>query len=493
MIDPSESVVEYLQSLQGSKSKRPDTADHGDLSSISLPIDVPSAQSPNGCSHAEFFRLVGRHKFHVFRETEITHTWDSENVVGRDGVYASRWSTLKETLTVDYQCSGSDPFILKNHPEVFSRGRPIVFHDLQPGTIIVSKYVNIQGHRRTAEPTSYLSPLLTEALVLSHPSIRRLLCFPAFLGFGVRESKPSENGPALQYPFTLLDMRIDGNLEDWFTDMWRVKSGRQEGQLVTRQHHPAEALRTRVMVDWTRKMQMATSLAKALAALHKAGVVHGDLKLTSVVGIPSNDPKQHKDQLLQLCGLESCVLLSDIHVAPLGKSTLISHSPPWNAPESGSELDIVGLVKTDVYSFGLLLARVLLDGNDPFDENYDVMSGSAAKHDLEWIEKLKKEDSVVDHVMAQIRKPVQGRVVMEDMGQLDDRKPTIHDGCAYTPAQCAVIQNVMKVTLATSPSDRISDMNTLVDYLSRQGAISRRPDPRQVSQRTNLDALSLDA
>ncbi|KAF6826814.1 hypothetical protein CPLU01_09482 [Colletotrichum plurivorum] len=106
MIDPSESIVEYSQSLQGSRSKRPGTADHGDLSSISLPIVVPSAQSPNGCSHAKFFRLAGRPKLHVFRETEITHTWDSENVAGKDGAYASRWSALKETLTVDYQCSG---------------------------------------------------------------------------------------------------------------------------------------------------------------------------------------------------------------------------------------------------------------------------------------------------------------------------------------------------------------------------------------------------
>lgn len=483
MIDPSETIVEYLQSLQGSKRHRLSIANHGEISSVSLPVGRPGAQRPDGCSHAEFFRLVGRHKLHVFRETEITHTWDTANVVGVDGAYASRWSELQDLLTVDYQGLGADPFILKNHPEVFGRRRPIVLHNLESGTVIVSKYVNTQGHCKTTDPTSYLSPLLTEALVLSHPSIRRLLCFPSFLGFGVRESKSTENGAAVQYPFALLDMGIDGNLEDWFRGMWRAQVDQQD----------ANSPRPRVILDWKRKIQMATSVAKALAALHKAGVVHGDLKLTSVVGIPSNDPEHPEDQLLQLCGLESCVLLSDTQVAPLGKSTLVSHSPPWNAPESNSALDILGLVKTDVYSFGLLLARILLDGNDPFNENYDIMSGKAASHDLQWIEKLKTEDSVVAHVMEQIQKPVHALAAMEEMSPRHERKPTLPDSCTFTPAQCAVIQNLMKATLATSPSERISDMNILVDYLGK--ALS--PEDQNLSRSVNAwisnPSLSLDA
>lgn len=58
------------------------------------------------------------------------------------------------------------------------------------------------------------------------------------------------------------------------------------------------------------------------------------------------------------------------------KYRLVGWSPPWNAPESDKLLSGKGLFQTDIYSFGLLFWRILLDGHNPFSLISLCISGS---------------------------------------------------------------------------------------------------------------------
>lgn len=85
---------------------------------------------------------------------------------------------------------------------------------------------------------------------------------------------------------------------------------------------------------------------------------------------------------------------------------ILGGSRPWQAPEcsSGSYFQIEAAKRTDVYSFGMLLWRVMLDG-DPF-ETLGVFEGKDPKEIRQKrndaVAALKEEDDLVQHVCASL-------------------------------------------------------------------------------------------
>lgn len=49
------------------------------------------------------------------------------------------------------------------------------------------------------------------------------------------------------------------------------------------------------------------------------------------------------------------------------KYRLVGKSPPWTAPEYKDTMSGKGILRTDLYCFGLLSWRILLNGHSPFD------------------------------------------------------------------------------------------------------------------------------
>ncbi|KAL4783729.1 hypothetical protein BJX76DRAFT_357750 [Aspergillus varians] len=108
------------------------------------------------------------------------------------------------------------------------------------------------------------------------------------------------------------------------------------------------------------KRKIFLDAAKGLAALHDSGIVHGDIKSENVL--------IHRDEGVyqaKLCDFGFAVFLADVKE---DKARLLGGTYPWNAPEFRRELPCPRhiLKLTDVYSLGLLLWRVLLDGDNPF-------------------------------------------------------------------------------------------------------------------------------
>lgn len=104
------------------------------------------------------------------------------------------------------------------------------------------------------------------------------------------------------------------------------------------------------------KLVLADEIASGLDVLHACGITHGDLKLENV---------------LMFHGKNHGIVAK---IADFGCSTrmredgwqLRGGTQPWNAPEWRTVMPIYLLHKTDIYSLGLLIWRMFLDGNNPF-------------------------------------------------------------------------------------------------------------------------------
>jgi hypothetical protein len=95
--------------------------------------------------------------------------------------------------------------------------------------------------------------------------------------------------------------------------------------------------------------EMAESIADALAAAHRAGMVHGDIKPSNVVAPPPG---------------EESARLTDFSIAVLvraGRRTPVSNTAHWyRAPEVTD--GVVPAPASDVYAFGAVLAEILTGG-----------------------------------------------------------------------------------------------------------------------------------
>lgn len=122
-------------------------------------------------------------------------------------------------------------------------------------------------------------------------------------------------------------------------------------------------------------------------------------------------------------------------------------SPPWQAPEciSGKYFRIESAKRTDIYSFGLLIWRIMLDG-DPFNLiSYSDPGTEKERRELRnsAIALLKNEDKLVDHVCESLR----------ISSNLKDE-------------QLEMLERVIRSTLMKDPQRRELDMGRLIRLLS---------------------------
>lgn len=122
-------------------------------------------------------------------------------------------------------------------------------------------------------------------------------------------------------------------------------------------------------------------------------------------------------------------------------------SPPWQAPEciSGKYFKIETAKRTDIYSFGLLVWRMMLNG-DPF-ESMSNIEGETEKERRsrrnDTIARLKGEDKLADHVCTSL----------QTSNDLDDQ-------------QLEMLYRVIRSTLPKDPGQRELNMGRLIRLLS---------------------------
>ncbi|KEF58404.1 serine/threonine protein kinase [Exophiala aquamarina CBS 119918] len=145
---------------------------------------------------------------------------------------------------------------------------------------------------------------------------------------------------------------------------------------------------------WPQKVSLALDIVLGLKAMHICGVLHGDVKAENALVFANHnvESKEQRSTIIKLADFGG--VLFDIPE----RSTLPSGTRPWNAPEWQTPLPPANLLKTDIYSLGFLVYRVLADGKHPF-------KGSAAwSDDVGWskVEAMKANDDQMLEYMCSI-------------------------------------------------------------------------------------------
>ena len=141
--------------------------------------------------------------------------------------------------------------------------------------------------------------------------------------------------------------------------------------------------------------------------------------------------------------------LTDFGVSrhPNGVGVILGGSRPWQAPElsRSTYLKLEAAKRTDIYSFGMLLWRVVFDG-DPF-KSLGTFDGKTDKDRRlqrnEAIAALKKNDRLVQHVC-------------ESLALSEN----------FSRAQMEMLSEVMNVTLIEDPSRRELDLGRIIRLLT---------------------------
>ncbi|KAL8939324.1 MAG: hypothetical protein Q9216_003417 [Gyalolechia sp. 2 TL-2023] len=185
----------------------------------------------------------------------------------------------------------------------------------------------------------------------------------------------------------------------------------------------------------------------------------------------------HGLEILHACGFKLQCKLTDFGVSrhPDGGVSL-GGSRPWQAPECsrGAYFRIEAAKRTDIYSFGMLLWRVMFDG-DPFkflEESSAFEAGNDKERRMkrnETVATLKKDDRLVQHVYESLA-----------VSERFDRY------------QIELLSEVVGMTLALDPSRRELDLGRIIRLLTPNHWYESRRVLPPARLPTTIDAQLLD-
>jgi hypothetical protein len=132
------------------------------------------------------------------------------------------------------------------------------------------------------------------------------------------------------------------------------------------------------------KANICLGIARGLNALHSSGIIHGDVKPDNII----------------MCSGEGKIMvpkLADFGFAIIASSeapnVVIGGTRTWRAPESDWAIPAAKLNLTDIYSFGLVVWSVVIDGENPFSLMIPhTLLGEAR---LKRVDSLKAADKVI--------------------------------------------------------------------------------------------------
>ena len=240
----------------------------------------------------------------------------------------------------------------------------------------------------------------------------------------------------------------------------------------------AEVLETAKREDrplpFDQKLAFCVDVAHGLEALHACDIIHGDVKCENVLvfeDTPSDEGVTISQERHLVCKLTD---FGYSHLDASSNGFPLGGSPPWNAPEclSGTYFRIETAKRTDVYSFGLLVWRLMLDG-DPFASmtfEGDTEKEQRARRN-EFVTTLKNNDKLVEHVCQ-----------------------SLEMSASLTEQQLAMITRVIRCTLTKDPSQRELDMARLIRLLSADFWYHSRQTvyPKRISFDTDIKLLDIE-
>ena len=132
------------------------------------------------------------------------------------------------------------------------------------------------------------------------------------------------------------------------------------------------------------RQSISLDVASGLHALHECGIVHGDLKLENVLVVSENSGGRVVAKLSDFGG----ALLDSEAIGSIRMAT-----SPWNSPEWRVERPRQRLLKSDVYSLGLLIWRIALNGSNPFEDESLFALPQRLQNRFAQLEEEKQDDS----------------------------------------------------------------------------------------------------
>lgn len=182
-----------------------------------------------------------------------------------------------------------------------------------------------------------MNSVMMEIYALMHPPLYKHANIVALLALGWG-TNPFE--PSYRLPVIITEYADQGNLAD---------------------------LQAREILTSEVKRTISLDIAYGLQVLHRCGIIHGDMKSENVL-IFSHPQKTYVAKL------------GDFGFSIVGEASAprvnIGGTMPWRAPESSRPVAREYLAKTDVYSYGLTIWRLAMDGSNPFSVLHS--SGSTA-------------------------------------------------------------------------------------------------------------------
>jgi serine/threonine protein kinase len=213
------------------------------------------------------------------------------------------------------------------------------------------------GDPATPEDRRALQSVLTEFHVLLHPPLLQHQNIIDFLGlaWGSNHAEPLH-----QLPVLVVEYGDRGTLAD-----------------VQRLGPPLpNAL----------KKDICLGIARGLEALHRHGIIHGDVKPDNIIMC------SHKEKIIVPKLADFGFAIIEATELPT-REVMIGGTRTWRAPESFSPIPTPKLMLSDVYSFGLVAWSVAIDGQDPF--NLVLPDSLQGEGRLKEIDRLKAADEIL--------------------------------------------------------------------------------------------------
>ncbi|KAL4999433.1 hypothetical protein BDV10DRAFT_200672 [Aspergillus recurvatus] len=191
--------------------------------------------------------------------------------------------------------------------------------------------------------------------------------------------------------------------------------------------------------------EFCLDVARGLQALHSHGFIHGDVKCENVLIFPTR-ALQGRSFVAKLTDF-GCSMVID----RVGSTRLRGSTPPYDAPEADSIIEPATLPYTDIYSFGLMVWRVLVDGADPFNHSrYASVNATVERYNYSLIREDKRNGTALSLAL--------DRVSDSDRG--------------FSPETTNVFGEVLSIALNPEPQKR--DLRRILEVLDQPPNLQKR-------------------
>jgi serine/threonine protein kinase len=208
------------------------------------------------------------------------------------------------------------------------------------------------------------------------------------------------------------------------------------------------------------KRNIALDIANGLSVLHQCGVIHGDIKPDNILIFEA--PKLHAK-------------LADFSHSVLGTGDyqyLVGGTATYAAPEWKNAAPTSLLLKTDIYSYGLIFGGLIL-GSELIDCIHVDAESEVTTHATtrdHFFRDLKEKDLMQRHIFDLIR-------------DADEKRPELH------LEEIPMIENVLSLTLQVDPIKR--DLEKVIEYLSGKQQQPQKKYPRQLQKKLASNGVGL--